>query len=99
MCGISGFIGNFKAVIETKEGDKEIEFGVGIHGEPGIARQEMRTADELAADCLDRVLAEQTVNEGDEFALMINGFGGTPLQELYVLNNSVSKIFLSQQNY
>lgn len=72
--------------------DKEIEFGVGIHGEPGIARQGMKTAEELAADCLNRILAEQTVNEGDEFALMINGFGGTPLQELYVLNNSVSKI-------
>ncbi len=72
--------------------ENEIEFGVGIHGEPGVARQAMRTADELASDCIDRLVADLPFVKGDEVALMINGFGGSPLQELYVLNNSVSKI-------
>ncbi len=72
--------------------ENEIEFGVGIHGEPGVARQNMRSADELASDCIERLVADLPFAEGDEVALMINGFGGSPLQELYVFNNSVSKI-------
>lgn len=72
--------------------ENEIEFGVGIHGESGTARETMKTADELAVDCIDRLLAEDIYKEGDEVALMVNGFGATPLQELYVLNNSVAKI-------
>lgn len=72
--------------------ENEIEFGVGIHGEPGVARQEIRTPDELAADCLELLIVDLPFVKGDEVALMVNGFGGTPLQELYVFNNSISKI-------
>lgn len=72
-------------------GENEIEFGVGIHGEPGVSRQEMRTSDELAKDCVDMLMDEMKLAEGDEIALMVNGFGGSPLQELYVLNTSVNK--------
>jgi dihydroxyacetone kinase len=72
--------------------ENEIEFGVGIHGEPGVARQELRSADKLAADCVERLMVDLPFVEGDDVALMINGFGATPLQELYVFNNSVSKI-------
>lgn len=72
--------------------DEEIEFGVGIHGEPGTARVAMKTADELAKDCVDRLIEDLPFAEGDEVALMINGFGGTPLQELYVFNNSVTNL-------
>lgn len=71
-------------------GEDEIEFGVGIHGEPGVARQEIRTADELAKDCIDMLIADLPFAEGDEVAVMVNGFGGSPMQELYVLNNSVA---------
>jgi len=70
--------------------DTEIEFGVGIHGEPGVAREKMKTADELAKDCVEKVMSE--LPDVKEVAVMINGFGGTPLQELYVFNNSVSKL-------
>lgn len=69
--------------------ENEIEFGVGIHGEPGVARQEMKTADELAEECIDLLAKDLPFNDGDEVAVMINGFGSTPLQELYVFNNSV----------
>ena len=77
--------------------ETELEFGVGIHGEPGVARQAMKTSDELAKDCVDRLMADLPFNAGDEVALMINGFGGTPLQELYVFNKSVREL-LSEQN-
>lgn len=71
--------------------EDEIEFGVGIHGEPGVAREKIRTADELATECVEMVLKELPEN-GNDVVVMINGFGSTPLQELYVFNNSVSKL-------
>ena len=69
-------------------GEDEMEFGVGIHGEPGVSREKLATADELAQKLLDRITEDLPYKEGDEVALLINGLGGTPLQELYVLNNS-----------
>lgn len=70
--------------------EDEIEFGVGIHGEPGIAREKLVTADELAAKILARLLAELEFDENDQIALMINGLGATPLMELFILNHSVA---------
>lgn len=72
--------------------EDEIEFGVGIHGEPGITREKLRTAGELAEDMLDRIVKDLPFQPGDEAALMVNGLGATPLMELYLLNNSVSDI-------
>lgn len=69
--------------------DNEMEFGVGIHGEPGIAREKVKTADELGEKMIEMVAKDLSFKPGDEVALMINGLGGTPSQELYLLNNSV----------
>jgi len=80
-------------------GEDEIEYGVGIHGEPGIKREKMLTADELA-DRMVTALLKNLNNSGahtEEIALLINGFGGTPLQELYLLNNSVTKKLAEQK--
>jgi len=71
-------------------GEDEIEFGVGIHGEPGIAREKLVTADELAEKMVDKIVNDIPYKEGDEVALLINGLGATPLMELYLLNNSAS---------
>lgn len=68
----------------------EMEFGVGIHGEPGIKREKITTADKLASRIVDALSNDMKLNENDEIALLINGFGGTPLQELYLFNNSVT---------
>ncbi len=73
------------------EADK-LEFGVGIHGEPGIAREDLMTADELAKKCIALIAKDMKLKGDEEIALLINGFGGTPLQELYLFNNSVSTI-------
>jgi dihydroxyacetone kinase len=72
--------------------DDEMEFGVGIHGEPGTAREKVVTADELAQKLLDRILPDLPFTSGCEVALMVNGLGATPAMELYLLNNSVAKI-------
>lgn len=77
--------------------DTELEFGVGIHGEPGVARQNMRNADELARDCIDLLLDDSNLTANDEIALMINGFGGSPLHELYVFSNSVTKLLKERE--
>lgn len=73
--------------------EDEMEYGVGIHGEPGIKREKLIPADELADRMVDAVTDDLGIGNGykGETALLINGFGATPLQELYLLNHSVMK--------
>ncbi|WP_159793478.1 dihydroxyacetone kinase subunit DhaK [Puerhibacterium puerhi] len=66
-------------------GEDEIEIGVGIHGEPGRRRGKLASADELLAEILEPVVADLPFSSGDRVALMINGLGGTPISELYLL--------------
>ncbi|GIP19986.1 dihydroxyacetone kinase subunit DhaK [Paenibacillus sp. J22TS3] len=72
-------------------GDDEMEYGVGIHGEPGIRREPLVSADELAARMVTDLFRDirSGGHEVQEAAVLVNGFGGTPLQELYVLANAV----------
>lgn len=74
-----------------KLADDEMEFGVGIHGEPGIKKEKIMSADELADKMVCALLKELALenNASEEVAIMVNGFGATPLQELYLFNNSV----------
>ncbi|MFD3257861.1 dihydroxyacetone kinase subunit DhaK [Paenibacillus lentus] len=72
--------------------DYEMEYGVGIHGEPGIQRESAVSADELAHRMVTSLLDSLQMDDAEqEVAVLINGFGGTPLQELYLLNNSVTR--------
>ncbi|MFI1169883.1 dihydroxyacetone kinase subunit DhaK, partial [Streptomyces sp. NPDC020801] len=68
----------------------EMEVGVGIHGEPGRRREKLRPAREIVATALDAILADQPLTAGDETVVMVNGLGGTPLIELYVVFNEVA---------
>jgi dihydroxyacetone kinase-like protein len=70
--------------------EEEIEVGVGIHGEPGRRREKLRPAKEIVATALDAILADQPLGVGDETIVMVNGLGGTPLIELYVVFNEVA---------
>ncbi|MBP2634757.1 MAG: dhaK [Firmicutes bacterium] len=72
--------------------DNEVEIGMGIHGEPGTHRETIRTADETAEHLLNKILADIAVAAGEEVAVMVNGLGGTPLMELYVVNRKVAAI-------
>lgn len=78
-------------------GDDEMEFGVGIHGEPGRFREKIDYSkgtfcDDLSARIVKDLEEDLKLQKGEEVVLLINGFGGSPLQELYILNNSVTKV-------
>lgn len=66
-------------------GDDEMEMGVGIHGEPGRRRAKLASADEIVDELLETVVNDLPYESGDRVALMINGLGGTPISELYIL--------------
>jgi dihydroxyacetone kinase-like protein len=66
-------------------GDDEMEMGVGIHGEPGRRREKLASANEIVDELLDAVVSDLPYSHGDDVALMINGLGGTPVSELYLL--------------
>ncbi|TLP45914.1 bifunctional sugar-binding transcriptional regulator/dihydroxyacetone kinase subunit DhaK [Cohaesibacter sp. CAU 1516] len=70
-------------------GETEMEVGVGVHGEPGIARQAVMTADDAADLMVDRILADMSLEKLDEVALLINSLGSTPLMELYIIGRRV----------
>ncbi|PEP90277.1 dihydroxyacetone kinase [Bacillus toyonensis] len=71
--------------------EDEMEYGVGIHGEPGIKREKTMSADQLANRMTNDLIKDLGVKDGEEIALLVNGFGGTPLQELYLFNNAVTR--------
>jgi dihydroxyacetone kinase-like protein len=71
--------------------DDEMAMGMGIHGEPGVWNGPIRTADELAEECLGYILKDMPVKEGEEVAVLINGLGATSIEEQYILSGSVQK--------
>ena len=75
--------------------DNELEMGVGIHGEPGRKREAMREADAIVKDMVEAILADfktRNIDTNSEVLLLINGFGATPLMELYLIYNSAAKL-------
>ncbi|UOQ43983.1 dihydroxyacetone kinase subunit DhaK [Halobacillus salinarum] len=77
-------------------GDNEIEVGIGIHGEPGMEKTDLPSADQLSEKLLDEVMPELELKQGDEVALMVNGMGATPLMELYILNNHLHDLLTNK---
>ena len=76
-------------------GEQEMEIGMGLHGEPGVVRCEMMNARETARQMLDLILLDCNY-ENSEVVVLINGLGGTPLMELYVINEFVHE-YLAEQ--
>jgi len=72
-------------------GDDEVEMGIGIHGEPGRERSTIKPANELVDIMFKAVSEDLPFKEGDSVALMINGMGGTPISELYLLYGIAAK--------
>jgi dihydroxyacetone kinase-like protein len=72
-------------------GDDEMEVGVGIHGEPGRRRAKLRRADLIVDDLLTAIVRDLAPAAGSEVLLHVNGFGGTPLMELYLLYHSADR--------
>ena len=71
--------------------DDEIEIGMGIHGEQGVETTKIKSAKEIAEILVGRILDDYDYS-GSEVAVLVNGLGGTPLMELYILNMEVQKI-------
>lgn len=72
--------------------DDEVEIGLGIHGEPGTHREKIRTADEITQHLFSKIYNDTSLGSGDEAAVLVNGLGGTPGMELYVVNREVHRL-------
>ena len=77
-------------------GDDEMEVGIGIHGEPGRQRTKLVSANEIVDLLLDAIVPDLPFKSGDEVALMVNGLGGTPVSELYLLYGIAHKRLAAQ---
>ena len=75
----------------------EMEFGVGIHGEPGRKREKIKSATELTKEIIESILEDLKPDDNQEVLLHVNGFGGTPLMELYLLFECGQKL-LEEKN-
>ncbi|MDN6626999.1 MAG: dihydroxyacetone kinase subunit DhaK [Pisciglobus halotolerans] len=73
-------------------GENEIEFGVGIHGEPGYRREELQPSASLAEELVTQLKKEFEWAENDTFALLINGMGATPLMEQFIFTNDIHRL-------
>ncbi|MDU4448239.1 MAG: dihydroxyacetone kinase subunit DhaK [Anaerococcus vaginalis] len=76
--------------------EEDMEIGVGIHGEPGVKQEKIKTADEISKELLDHILDDYENLDGD-FVLMVNGMGQTTEMELFIVNNFVSD-YLKEKN-
>lgn len=70
-------------------GEQEMEIGMGIHGETGIRRGELETADQITVEMLDKIVADLPYVSGDEVAVLVNGLGSTPLDEQYIVTRMI----------
>ena len=73
----------------------EMEIGMGIHGEPGVRRGELEPAERIAEQLLAHIVDDLPYRRGDEVAVLVNGLGATPKEELYILFRSVQEILAS----
>ena len=74
----------------------EMEFGVGIHGEPGRKREKIKNATEITKDLIYPIIEDLKLIKNDEILLHVNGFGGTPLMELYLLFNCANEMLTNE---
>lgn len=72
--------------------DGEMEIGIGIHGEPGVHRGPLETADQITDRIVDALVKDLDLAGGDKVAVLVNGMGATPLEELYVMYRRVHQI-------
>jgi dihydroxyacetone kinase-like protein len=76
--------------------EDKMEIGMGIHGEPGIGVQNMKTSDEIVDSMMEALLSDMGCSKGEELAVLINGLGSTPLDELYIIMKRVAEICQQQ---
>jgi dihydroxyacetone kinase-like protein len=77
-------------------GEDEMEIGMGIHGEPGMKREKLQTADRISERMTQAILDDLQPQSGDRLAVMVNGLGATPPEELYVMYRNVHQLLTGQ---
>jgi dihydroxyacetone kinase len=77
--------------------DGEMEIGMGIHGEPGVRRGTLEPADRIADELIDTILADRDYAAGSRVAVLVNGLGATPKEELYILYRRVAERLAERQ--
>ena len=75
--------------------EDEMEVGIGIHGEPGVRKEKLKSANEIVDELLAKILADIDYS-GSEVAVLVNGSGGTPLMELLIVNNHVHDVLAAK---
>ena len=70
-------------------GNNEMEMGMGIHGEPGIWRDSLKSADDLSDEMMERILSDQPITTGERVSVLVNSLGATPHEELYIMYRRV----------
>lgn len=73
-------------------GDDEMEIGMGIHGERGVRRGQLQTADEITTTLIESIIDDLPFTKGDSVAILVNGLGATPKEELYIMYRKASEI-------
>ena len=76
--------------------EDEMEMGVGIHGEPGRRRVKLQPADAIADEMITAITADLAAPAGSEVLLLVNGFGGTPSMELYLMYDAARRLLDAQ---
>ena len=78
-------------------GEDEMEVGMGIHGEPGISRTKLQPMDAVVTQMMDKILGDLPFSSGDEVAVIVNGLGATPKEELYIAYRKVYQILTEKK--
>lgn len=78
-------------------GPMDMEIGMGIHGEPGIKRTRLQTADKVVDQLVDLILADIALENGDKVAVLVNGLGATSLMELYIIHRHLKSRLTDQE--
>lgn len=76
--------------------DDEMEIGMGIHGEPGIEKGKLKTADEIVEIIIEKIINDLPYVSGDEVTILVNGLGATPKEELYIAYRKANEILKSK---
>ena len=77
--------------------DDEFEYGIGIHGEPGYRREKLQPSRDLAIELVEQLKKDFDWSAGDEYAVLVNGMGATPLMEQFVFMNDVKELLVDDE--
>ena len=77
--------------------EDEVFIGMGVHGEPGVARKKLGTVNELVSFMMDKIFEDKKINSGETVVVLINGMGGSTLMELYSVYNETHNYLREKQ--